>query len=228
VPIFDASVIRMTTALDTAMPLTCSCGNPKPHVIARRNTYDDKHVLLWDDGSLTFALGYAIRGAWCKPGPHNRDRALKAGWLTMGEVCLYEADELPDLVHAARWVADRSGLPGDVRSRFAAVRNKPTLQPAWQVTSTDRNGKSTERVWRLPELSPWAGHAVFDLGSRGRHHGRYDLMRRIAGRSRQDETYLSTGMQFGSQRDLLRWMSENPPTEVLQHQTNVPCPSGPL
>lgn len=194
--------------------MTCSCGKTQAHVIARRTTFDGKHVCLWNDGSMTWALGQSIKGAWFKPAPANRQRALRAGRLAMGEVCLYEAKEVPDLIKAARWVADRRGLPGDVRARVAFKREATRVRPHWITVATDRDGKVIERVWRLPDLGPWRGHVVWDLVSRGRSRGRYQIMRRIAGRRGQDETFHPTGVRFDSQRDLLRWMMENAPIEV--------------
>jgi hypothetical protein len=65
-------------------------------------------VVLWSDGSLTWALGASIRGAWCNPKPAQRDRALRAGWLVIGEVEIHDGDDVPDLARAARWVTERA------------------------------------------------------------------------------------------------------------------------
>src|SRR5690606_11738239 len=87
--------------------MTCTCGNPDDHVIARRVTADGKHVLAWDDGTLTWALGYAIRGSASPRTPEGRERARRAAWLVLDDVCLFDADEVPALIRAARWAAER-------------------------------------------------------------------------------------------------------------------------
>lgn len=199
------------------MPAQCSCGNAEPHVIARRRTFDGKDVCLWDDGTLTWAFGFAVKGAWFKPSEANRDRALAAGWLVLGEVEIYDACEVSGLVQAARWAADRDGLPGTMRDRLHQPR--PVMAPAWTVLSADRNNKPTERVWTLPRLGPWAGHAVWDYCSQGRG-GRYALYRRLPparghdGSRTGDSTYEPTGIRFATQAALLAWLAENPPTAV--------------
>lgn len=164
-------------------------------VIARKRTSDGKDVLLWDDGSLTWSLGYAIKGAWMKPSPPNRDRALRAGWLVLGDVELYDHTEVPALVKAARYVADRGGTPGDMRQRVHGdTRSKEAhRRPQWTVVSTDRDGRPTERVWKLPRLGPWSDYAVWDFVSRGGSRGRYSLHRRLPGTK---DTYEPTGFQF--------------------------------
>lgn len=188
--------------------------------IARRLTSDGKAVELYDDGSLTGAMGFAIKGSWFNPKPKNRERALRAGWLVLGDVEFYSRSELPNLVKAARWAADRDGLPGTMRDRYAkltGVASKPGLsagapspvsvnvmKPQWVVVRADARGKPTERVWEMHRMSPWSGHAVFH------ERGKYWLMRA----SRRDGVYDHRVNEFRSQRELLRWMAENPPRMV--------------
>lgn len=64
---------------------TCSCGDSKDHVIAKRRTFDNKLVELWSDGSLTL-------GVW---------RFIVASKLTSemlsllaGEISLYDSTEV--------------------------------------------------------------------------------------------------------------------------------------
>lgn len=188
----------------------CSCGDTDLHEITRRSTADGKHVVLWSDGSLTWALGYSIRGAWMSPRADRRDDALRAGWLVLGEVGVYDAADVSALSRAARWAADRDGLPGTMRARMHRTRSG--LRPLWAVVATDRDGKPTERVWILPRMGPWAGHAVFDYGSRGGHRGRFDLCRRVGLTRGAEDTYVTTGFGFRSQRDLIAWLDQNAPT----------------
>lgn len=161
----------MTAPLTTTENLACSCGETKAHTIGRRLTADGKSVLLWSDGSLTWALGYAIKGSAFPRTADQRRRALVAGWLVIGEVCLRNADEVSDLVKAARWVAERSGLPGDVRKRFHAMHAPKGMVPTWTVLAADRDGKPTTRVWKLPRLGGWARLAVWH------ERGVYEVMR---------------------------------------------------
>ena len=154
----------------------------KAEVIARRSTADGKHVLLWSDGSLTWALGHAIKGSAFPRTREQSERALRAGWLLLGDVELYDSNEIPTLVKAARWAADRDGLPGTMRARFAALTTPKGPKPVWTVLQTDRDGKPTLRVWRLPRLI-WPGLAVWH--ERGKYEIMYD--------ARRDGTYEPTG-----------------------------------
>lgn len=161
---------------------TCSCSDTNPHVIARRLTADEKIVCLWDDGSLTWALGHAIKGSANPRTEAQRSQALKAGWLVMGDVCIHDAADVSALVAAARWAADRDGLPGTMRGRLADMATPRGPRPVWTILETDATGKATLRVWRLPRMG-WPGLAVWH------ERGRYEIMREI-GRS---GTYESTG-----------------------------------
>jgi hypothetical protein len=200
-----------------ATTTACTCGNTKPHVIARRSTSDGKHVCLWDDGQLTWALGYSIKGGMNPKTDEQRDRARTVGRLVLGEVELFTAAEVSELIAAARWAAARDGLPGTVRKRLADQRRKAALpKPMWRTMSTDRNGKPTERVWVLPRLSPWRDHAVWDeRNSRGRYHLHILCTRSVVGvRVSADPAYEPTGASFDTLDALLTWMAENPPTRV--------------
>lgn len=163
--------------------------------IARRSTADGKHVCLWSDGSLTWALGASIKGAWFSPKPERRDVALRAGWLVLGEVEIYDESEVSALCGAARWSAERDGMPGTMRARMHAHRR--TLVPAWSAIATDRDGKVTQRSWVLPQISKLAGTAVFDHG-----HGpqRYSIWFLICG---SKDSYTPSGIAFATQAQLL-------------------------
>ena len=165
----------------------CSCGEAKPHVTARRTTADGKHVLLWDDGALTWALGYAIRRAPKGGTPFAR----KVGRLVLGDVELYDAAEVPDLIEAARWAAVRSVLPGDMRRRYREITEPKGPRPAWTVISADRDGRPMVRVWKLPRLG-WPGLAVWH------ERGRYEVVREM---QRGTGTYEATGFRAGTLRE---------------------------
>jgi|GEM_PF-3363302 hypothetical protein len=178
----------------------------EPNVIARRATADGKHVCLWSDGYLTWALGFFIKGAAKPRTEAGRDLATRAGWLVLGDVELYEASEITNLVKAARWTASRDGLPGTMRQRFTQItNNQPALKPHWQVIQTNRDGKPTVRAWILPRLGQWAGLTLWDEP----HHGsRYHLLRRVQG---SQNTYGSTGFAFNSIRDAVSHLKELSP-----------------
>lgn len=182
-------------------------------IIARRDTTDGHRVYLWSDGSLTRALGVSIRGAWFKPSESNRQRALRAGWLVLGDVEIYSDEEVSDLARAARWTVERDGLPGTMRARFAASRAIPAMKASWTVLAADARGQATERAWRLPALSAWAGYAVFDFCARGR--GRYELMQRYGTGRRERDTYLTTGFRFNTQAELMAHLRDNAPVAVV-------------
>lgn len=182
--------------------IECSCGNASDHVIATRRTADDKIVKLWSSGWLTWALGNAIKGSAFPRTAEQRTRAMKAGWLVIGEVCLYDADDVSLLVAAARWAADRDGLPGTVRTRVRVLRAPRELRPTWETQECDRDGRPTLRVWRLPRLLGFAGLAVFH------ERGSYEVMQAVRGRSplggRADgDVYAPTGFKRATLREVL-------------------------
>lgn len=170
----------------------------KDGIIARGKTYDDKVVLLWSDGSLTWALGSAIKGSPNARTAAGIKEAVTAGWLVMGEVSIFNADEITRLIEAARKVARKGGSPGDVRAAFA---KQAPLKPHWTTLETDRDGKPTIRVWRLPRISH-PGMAVWDT-PRNASRGRYEVMVEVRagglGQRSGGGTYGTTGFRF---RDL--------------------------
>lgn len=80
------------------------------------------------------------------------------------------------------------------------------LKPLWTVQSADRDGKPTERVWKLPRLHAWHGHAIWDFCT---SRPRYRLFVRLGGRD--SDSYQQTGIAFNRIADLLDWLAENPP-----------------
>lgn len=175
----------------------CSCGCAEAHVVARRTTLDGVAVELWSDGPVTGRLGYAIDGVpMARPRTATgRSVALAAGWMLLGEVEILDAEELPAMYAACRWAAARGLVVGDARMR-AADASRTVLRPVWTVLRADRDGRPTERVWRLPRLR-WPGLAVWDHVSSSR--GRYELMcSTMSSGRRHDETYEPTGLRFST------------------------------
>lgn len=168
----------------------CSCGHSEVHSIARRKTFDGIEVVLLSDGAVTGRMGFGLAGVpIVRPETEEaRTLALRAGNLFLGEVEIHTYEELGALYEACRFVAARSGLPGDVRARFA---KRAPIKPVWTVTATDRDGVVTERQWRLPRVLG-AGLAVIDHVNRGRR-GRYEL---VTVHPQDPDTAVATGLHF--------------------------------
>jgi hypothetical protein len=157
------------------------------NIIASQKTADDKTLYLWSDGDLTWGLGRAIKGVRL---PRKGDLTL--GFLVLGELSVYDASEVPQLVKAAQ----KGGLPGEVRARFgrqesgakrrsAEKKARLGLVPKWTTLEADRGGHPTLRVWKLPKLV-YGGLAVWH------ERGVYEVMREA---SRGSGTFAPTGFK---------------------------------
>lgn len=195
----------------------CTCGEPHPHRVASRRSASGTIVELWSDGPITGALGIGLRGVPISRPKTTRagERNLRAGWLFLGEVELFEDGELRGLYAACRWAAERDGLPATVRTRLADLA-KPSLRPTWHVLHVDRDGRPTCRFWVLPRLG-WPDLAIWH------ERGRYDLMRRMkavrlpgAGVV-SDSTYEPTGFSWGSLREAIAHLIE---TNAMKGERN--------
>lgn len=167
-------------------------------IIARRRSADDKIVALWSDGAITGGLGLYIKGSPCARTEDARVEALTAGWLVMGDVCLYDFDEVPDLIAAARKVARVGGDPAAMRRAMAA---RGPLRPVWSVLETDRDGIPTLRVWRLPRMSH-PGLAIWDDPRGG--GGRYQVMAEI----QRSGTFAPTGVRCRTLAEVAAYLDE--------------------
>lgn len=204
------------------MSRRCPCGCTFPHVIAARDTADGAHLALWSDGPLTGRGGFAFAGV---PIARPRDDAaarvaLDAGHLVMGESELWDASEIPALYAAARRVATRGGVPGDLRAAMK-LRDVPRIPIRWEVLSADRDGRPVCRVGHLPRIQ-WSGVAVWHESER------YEVMHQYAGPAlgaRSRDSWSGTGITFGSQRELLRWLVANPTKTLDVRRTPVALPS---
>lgn len=175
----------------------------KPEIIARRTTFDGKAISLWNDGSLTWGRWNVIKGSPRAQTAAQIEEALRAGWLVLGEVEIHDADDVPRLIGAARKVARRGGLPGDVRREF--WKDAP-LKPQWQVQEADRDGRPTVRVWRLPRMTH-PGMVIWDE-VRGSHGSRYRVMTEIMERGRRSGTLADTGVRFKDLASLGKYLRE--------------------
>lgn len=178
----------------------CTCGQPSPHIIATRTSADGLTVHQWDNGSLTGVMGYRLPGVPIRQPrtPEAEHRTRVAGRLFCGEVCLWDREDFAVLYAACEYAAARDGLPGTVRARLRALRHAPPRRH-WTVTHTDRDGRPTERVCRLPALR-WPGMAVWDYcGGPGSAGGRYVIHERVKGAR---DSYQPTGFAFRTLRAL--------------------------
>lgn len=104
-------------------PPTCSCGVHSDHKVARRLTADGKTVVLWSDGQVTGAFN-AIRGIGRARTRTARRLNLRAGWLVFADVELYDFDEVPGLVRAARQGVRQYNATEDSARAFMRQRVK--------------------------------------------------------------------------------------------------------
>lgn len=174
---------------------TCPCGEPGTHDVAHRRTFDERGVILWSDGDLTFAFS-GIPGVGKL---RDRDRAMRIGWLVMGEVCLVDAADVPRLVRTARELP-AGALPGDLRAAFFATPTPEWRLPGrWVTYAADYDGKPTCRVWVFPRLGPYARVAIWH------ERGVYEVMNiDTAKRTHRDQdryVYASTGFKSRNLRD---------------------------
>lgn len=146
-------------------------------VIARRKTFDGKTICLWSDGLVTRALGHSIRGIGAARTDEAKELNLRAGWLALGEVCLYEADEVATLIKVARMAVRQDAIPAPLylRTKTSEALSVDIMKTiSWATTAADRDGKPTERTGTFARLSGLAHVAIFDsrrdYGSQG---GRY-------------------------------------------------------
>lgn len=153
--------------------------------VARRVTSDGHHVTLWSDGSLLLPLGQFI------PGWGGKRLPGRAGWLVMGEVELYDLEEVPTLAEACRWAAKHGKTPGEMRAHLH--RDAP-IRLVWTVMHADRDGRPTVRTCRLNRIQ-WPGLIVWH------ERGVYELLKTERPRPGGD-TCLPTGFKFRTLRDL--------------------------
>lgn len=183
---------------------TCSCGAANAHIIMRRRTADGFEINLWENGAVTGVLGIGFRGVPVRrpKSPEAIAEAKKAGALLLGEVCLYDADELPVVYEAATRAARIDNMPGTLRRLLRKRRARQgRVALRWTVTEADRDGAPRERVCRLPRLR-WPGLVVFDFcGGPGSRRGRYRLFRTTLA---APDTATDTGLAFRTLDDLWR------------------------
>ena len=156
--------------------------------IATRRTAQGSIVHLWQDGAITWALGRYIDGSAHPRTAEQATCALVAGWLVMGDVELYDDEEVPALIAAARWTAARNGTPGEMRSR---LHRRAPLRPVWLTLESDRDGRPVVQCWKLPRLR-WPGLAIW------KDRGRYSAWNEVCGSG----TYEPTGCEFANLREV--------------------------
>lgn len=148
-------------------------------------------------------VAFAEEGKWTSGLiPHRRTCSCLSGASWLADRC-HETDEVPRLIEAARKVARRGGVAGDLRREFA--KDAP-LRPHWVVQETDRGGRPTVRVWRLPRISH-PGVVIWDE-VRGSHGARYRVMTEIMERGRRSGTLADTGVRFEDLASLSKYLRE--------------------
>lgn len=155
----------------------CSCGKTSRHIIARRQTADGTTVVLLDNGAITSWSGTRIPGIpVARPStPAAKAIELRAAWMFLGEVEMYDAAEIGPLHAACRSAARDSGGIDLARAYLRAPESAKLPRLEWRVLSTDRDGTPTERFAALPRLF-WGGWGVFDFcGRAGSARGRYQV-----------------------------------------------------
>lgn len=110
----------------------------------------------------------------------------------MGDIELYNDDEVPALIAAARWTAKRSGDPGMMRLR---LHQSQRVVPVWTTVEADRDGTPKVQVWRLPRLR-WPGLSVW------REAGKYSVWAQCS----RSDTYTPTGCEFSTLRELSEYL----------------------
>lgn len=143
----------------TYLPVFCTCGEPEPHVIAHRLTYDGVGVNLWSDGAITGVLGLKLKDVPIRrpKTQEDADRLRKVGWLALGEVCIRKVDELPALLKAADKAVQIDNMPGTLRRLMAEEQARPApIKLHWQTLHADRDGRVTQRG---PSCRAYAGPA---------------------------------------------------------------------
>ena len=70
----------------------CSCGDPKPHIIWKRESFDNITVVGWSDGDVGSIFEIRNRN------PLNR----KQLWYIAENTCLYNYKDLNTLIKLAR------------------------------------------------------------------------------------------------------------------------------
>lgn len=175
-------------------------GGAGPRKVAWGKTADGVKVVLWDDGSITGAMGYELKGFRMVRPRTKRGVAVQAGTMFLDDLSLYDLSELGDAYKAYRWAAEKGKTHGEARAKFSGKGEraaKGKLIPDWHVVSADRDGRPKERVWRLPRIR-WPGLAVWDHGGKwagGRE--RYELMNVDRG-----GTAKTTGVTFRNMQEL--------------------------
>lgn len=105
--------------------------------IGRAKTANDSVVVLWGDGQVTWSLGRGIKGVGVARSAYECDLDVEAGWLVLGDVCMYDDNEVAALVKAARRA---------VRQTYDAPLNAMRKYFAGYRIRTRKSGKVFEWV----------------------------------------------------------------------------------
>lgn len=119
---------------------------PKASVVARRRTADNKSILLWSDGDITFGhVGSLV----------SRAVPLTAAFLALDEVCLYDATEVKALVRTAR-----RAIKQKTQSPLGYLRSK--MKQQWHVSVTEAQRDALQLLWRNEHNRRYTGCKELD------------------------------------------------------------------
>lgn len=97
----------------------CSCGNPEPHEVAGRRSFEDMTVLVWSDGRVTDRLS-----RYCPGG--SVPEAFRADFIDL--ICTCTWSELSSLIRAAKKVCGRKTRPANLRAAVVTDAFPQALQ----------------------------------------------------------------------------------------------------
>lgn len=188
----------------------CTCGEPHPHAIATRRSFDNVHVELDSAGALW--IGH-FRSSTSGAAPVRTDAAIErcraVGRLVLDNACILTAKEITHLYRRGRVLTE---IPGTLRELQARLDRPARPSLVWTTIATDRDGTPTERVSVLPRMW-WPGLAVWDYcGGPGSSGGRYEVARLVTRAGpyghapKGDATYEGTGFRFSRLADLWAYL----------------------
>lgn len=124
----------------------CTCGETEDHIIARRRTADGKLLLAWSCGCVTRGhVGSMIIGRprFLPRDLYASEDYMRALWLFLDEVALYDYAEVKDLMVAAKGAMRQTSVqPLEYLRRKMAGWNLRTIKGGRVVTWVRKESKA--------------------------------------------------------------------------------------